>query len=299
MKTFDDQGLQTDGDAEAAVSRLRKLQSSSPGLKGPALAYEVILPLLKGADLKAAPVSMSASEAVEKMGNGLFLLDDLELELDIEAFRSLMVRLAGALEELGPERYHLASAAGEIRKKLEDGSFDISGFLMLLFGDEGPADIPAELDMDLLVTLGRNALRPALREWHRQLAPLVEPTEWGKCFCFVCGAGATLAELRGNNQSRHLRCGQCGADWPVPRLQCIYCGNDDHRSLGFLYAESHNDPARVEVCDACGGYVKVIASFDPLPPDMLAVEDLATVGLDIIAADKGYQRGGDQVQLPS
>jgi len=292
MKTSDIPGRQIDADDDPVVCRLRKLQSVSPELKEPALAYEVILPLLKDTDLNATPVSMSASEAVEKMRNGLFLLDDLELELDIEAFRSLMVRLAEALENLGQERYHPASAAREIRKKLEDGSLDISGLLMFLSGEEeSPADIPEELDTDLLMTLGRNALRPAFREWHRQLAPLVDPAGWGKGYCFVCGATATLAELRGNNQSRHLRCGQCGADWPVPRLQCIYCGNDHHHSLGFLYAESQNDHARVEVCDKCSGYIKLISSFDPLPSDLLAVEDLATLRLDFISTERGYRHG--------
>jgi formate dehydrogenase maturation protein FdhE len=47
---------------------------------------------------------------------------------------------------------------------------------------------------------------------------------------------------------------------------------------------------RVEVCDACKGYVKVIASFSPMPVEMITIEDLATVHLDALAQGQGYVR---------
>jgi FdhE protein len=53
---------------------------------------------------------------------------------------------------------------------------------------------------------------------------------------------------------------------------------------------------RVEVCDSCSGYLKVIATFDPTPPEMLAVADLATLHLDYIAQERGYVRCTTQVQ---
>lgn len=48
---------------------------------------------------------------------------------------------------------------------------------------------------------------------------------------------------------------------------------------------------RVEVCDKCHDYLKVIAAFHPTPPEMLPVEDLATLHLDYIARERGYGRG--------
>ena len=47
---------------------------------------------------------------------------------------------------------------------------------------------------------------------------------------------------------------------------------------------------RVEVCDKCNGYLKVVFSFAPTPPEMLPVEDLATLHLDYIAQGRGYAR---------
>ncbi|HXX58395.1 MAG TPA: formate dehydrogenase accessory protein FdhE, partial [Thermodesulfovibrionales bacterium] len=86
----------------------------------------------------------------------------------------------------------------------------------------------------------------------------------------------------------HLRCGQCGADWPFRRLECARCGGGDRDALEYLYAEGERERMRVEVCGRCNGYLKVIASFTPTPPEMLAVEDLATLHLDYVAQGRGY-----------
>jgi hypothetical protein len=291
----DSAGKQPVHTADPAISRLRALASDFPALKETALAYETILPLLREADLGAAPAILSTDEAVAKMEKGSFLLKDVELNLDNGAYCDLMARLALALEQLGRDRYTRAEAARNIRVALEAESLD-AGSLLADMTDgisdrTSPMSSDHSLEHDLLWTLGWSSIRPALRKWQRQLSPLVDAAGWGKGHCFVCGAAAAFAELRGNNQSRHLRCSQCGADWPVRRLQCVYCGNDDHRSLSFLYAASQNNPARAEVCDSCNRYIKAILSFEPLSPDLLVVEDLATLSLDFIAMEHGYRRG--------
>ena len=153
------------------------------------------------------------------------------------------------------------------------------------------------LDPGLLWTLAQSALKPALHAWRRQLAPIGEGAHWEKGYCFICGAHATLGELQENAQALHLRCGQCGPDWQFRRLRCIWCGNEDHGRLSCLYSEDQLKKMRVEACDRCHGYLKVIASFFPTPPEMLPVEDLATLHLDYIAQEHGYERsGGDMIK---
>ena len=148
---------------------------------------------------------------------------------------------------------------------------------------------------ELFVILAQNALKPALRAWHKQLTPLADGFPWQKGICFVCGAAATLGELQENDQVKHLRCGQCGADWQFPRLQCMYCGNEDHQTLKHLYTESHRETMRVEVCDKCHGYLKVITSFAPTSPEMLTVEDLATLKARVHDYDtRGLAKRPDQ-----
>ena len=47
---------------------------------------------------------------------------------------------------------------------------------------------------------------------------------------------------------------------------------------------------RVELCGACGGYTKVIATDSLTPFPLIAIEDLATMDLDEGAMARGYHR---------
>jgi len=279
-------------DADPIVRCLRALVQHSPDLKEAAGLYEVLLPLLRDADLRVAPVLILPDQVHKKMATGMPLLHDVELEIDDKALQELMLLLVAALESTGENNRHQYC---RIRQALEANRFNTSTLLPYVTANEKDAFRAAtsslELEPDLLWALMQNVLKPAWRTWCRQLTCLVDvTTQWNKGFCFVCGAGAILGELQENNLVKHLRCGQCGADWPFRRLQCLYCGNEDHHTLGFLHAEPEQEKMRVEVCEKCRGYLKTIVSFAPAPPEMLAVSDLATLHLDYIAQERGYGR---------
>jgi len=313
------------------VLRLLAAVRDSPDLRDAVQVYETILPLLRDADLHVTPIAITADQARGKLEMGLPLLQDVDLELDVKAACELMLQLARALATIpkplaravgsgrpdsssgfrpdaaalneadpeGSDALTRATAARQIRSALEDNNLDLAALLPhVAAGDrEFVASLgqSQQLDAALVWTLAQNTLKPALRAWRRQLANLVEGIPWRKGYCYVCGAGATLGELQESLQVMHLRCGQCGADWQFPRLQCMYCGNQDHKTLGFLYAETQPEKMRVEVCDQCHGYLKVIAAFSPTPPELLAVEDLATLHLDYIAQARGYERVAIQI----
>ena len=296
---------------DAIVRRLRAIAQESPDLKYVAQVYEAILLLIRDADLRVATASLTPEDARAKMELGLPLLHDLDLELDVEAVHELMLKLARAIETMiktnQPHKFRLpwlqapgetASAGRHIRIVLEENKLDVGALLPhIAAGESGLVFSAAQnLDVDpgLLMTLSQNALKPALRAWCRQLTPLDRGIPWHKGTCCVCGATATLGELQENDQVKHLRCGSCGADWQFRRLQCMYCGNEDHKTQRYLHAESHRERMHVEVCDACKGYLKVIAAFTPTPPEMLPAEDLATLHLDYIAQEHGYMRGAVQ-----
>ncbi len=299
---------------DAIVQRLHAIVQESPDRLHMAQVYEAILPLLRDADLHVAPVSLTLEDARAKMEQGLPLLHDLDLELDIEAVRELMLNLARAVETMikksKPHTFRLPwlqtsgetdPASRRIRIVLEGNQLDVGSLLShIAAGESGPVFSAAqnlELDPGLLMALAQNALKPALRVWCLQLTPLVKGIPWHKGTCYVCGAAATLGELQDNDQVKHLRCGSCGADWQFPRLQCVYCGNEDHKTQRFMYAESHRERMHIEGCDACKGYLKVIAAFTPTPPEMLPAEDLATLHLDYIAKQHGYMRGEEISRL--
>ena len=121
--------------------------------------------------------------------------------------------------------------------------------------------------------------------WHDRL-----PHGWTQGYCPVCGAWPTLAEARGVERSRHLRCGRCGGDWRGDGLGCPFCANADHAMLGSLVGDEPRESRKIETCGACGGYLKSIATLRATPADALTLVDLDTVELDIAALEHGYVR---------
>jgi len=269
--------------------RLGALVREWPDLAVAAEIYRVTLPLLRNVGPIAAPVPLTEAQARRKLAEGEFLLHGATLVFDHRGARELMLGLARKLEEVG------LVAISPIRSALEGDRLHLEELLgHVSDGDYLSLAARAEeqaLDPTLLWTLAQSALKPTLRAWCVELAPLVHNAgEWEKACCFICGAPASLGELQGNEQAKHLRCGQCGADWLIRRLQCIYCGNEDTSLLGILYPEGRRENVRVEVCDKCHGYLKVVARFGPSSPEELAVEDLSTLFLDCLAQERGYRR---------
>lgn len=274
--------------ADPIINAFQTLTRSSPDLKAAADIYVTILPTLRDADLHVKPIEMPAEYAHEKLGRGIPLLRDEKLELDLSAARGLLIQLARSLEKILQE-------AKPIRVALERNKIDIAALLPHLFeNDRGYMDALAQelkLDPGFFWTLAQNAVKPAYRAWAQQFGPVLRETDWERANCFVCGEIATLAELQGNDQERHLRCGRCGSDWDYRRLKCIYCGNENPHTLGKLLADEGREKNFVQVCDNCHGYIKMIAAFSPNSPEMLLAQDLASLPLDFIAQQNGYAHG--------
>jgi FdhE protein len=130
---------------------------------------------------------------------------------------------------------------------------------------------------------------PMLQSCRRAWAERV-PTDWAYGYCPICGGWPALAEKRGLGGARHLRCGCCGGDWRTEWLRCPFCGEGDHEKLGSLVAPDKMERETIEVCDGCSGYVKTMTTLNPIPPEHVVLEDLATVVLDIAALERGYRR---------
>ncbi len=267
--------------------------------------YAALLPVLNTIDLCAAPLDLPPDRARVKLKSGIPLLHGVDLPIDDEAAQSLIVRMARALGNMhSGKTKHLGrpAFARQIQHLAEQGR--LKAALLLQLASMGDRDKVAALavawqvDAGLLWLLAQHALTPPLREWARQLAPMVDPSEWHQSRCFVCGAQPLLGELRGAEAAKHLRCGQCGADWGCRRLQCAFCANNSLQTFRYMYLEAQPNGRRVEVCDQCKGYLKVIVTFDPTPPERLLVQDLATIHLDYLAQERGYVRGGAEIKSP-
>jgi FdhE protein len=116
------------------------------------------------------------------------------------------------------------------------------------------------------------------------------PEDWRHGYCPVCGAWPTLVEIRGLERNRRLRCGRCNTDWPIPVLRCPFCSEINHDKLHALLPEGAEQTRRVDVCDTCKGYMKGVSTLQAAPLRALAITDLATIELDLIAQERGYER---------
>jgi FdhE protein len=283
-----------DGDAvDPLIRDLRALVRRSPDLKEVAEPYEIVLPLLRDAEGEGhiAPVFIPSDRIHAKLAGGIPLLQGVGLAFDRDKIYQLMLRMATALDRKGGRSRRQYRS---IIKALGEGRLDIEPLLASLTAASDAVVTSAAQDIQadpgLIGALTHNALKPALRLLCRQLTPLVDGIPWDHGYCFLCGSSAVLGELQGNHLRKHLRCGQCGADWTFYRLRCNYCGNKDHHTLSLLYSDPWDGKARVEVCDKCKGYLKVIISFSPTSTNSLPIEDLATLHLDYIAQARGYKR---------
>ena len=149
----------------------------------------------------------------------------------------------------------------------------------------------AGVDPPVMRVVAQMAALPLLQTCGRSLAAQVPPPAlWCEGYCPVCGAWPTLAEFRGLERKRWLRCGRCATGWEVPWLRCPFCAETDHRNLGYLAPDGGETTRKVELCDSCKGYVKAEPTVKSLAPWEIVLDDLATVPLEVVALDRGYHR---------
>jgi FdhE protein len=155
--------------------------------------------------------------------------------------------------------------------------------------DDARIDAFAIGDPSRLRVVAQVAAVPLLRECARTIGRAVSPT-WWEGYCPLCGAWPSLAEFRGLERKRWLRCGRCGTGWEVPWLRCPFCAETSHENLGYLAPADGETARKVEVCDTCKGYVKAEPTVRELPWWGVLLDDVATVALDVGALDRGYHR---------
>ncbi len=218
------------------------------------------------------------------------LLHGATLGLDLELLADLLARLAGAAARGAPAgaparalRQFRRGRDRETPRRLIQAAIETdSGLIAAVARSEG-------VEPGALATVARLAALPALVACAVQFAGRV-PEQWPCGYCPVCGAWPLLAELRGVERERVLRCGRCAAAWPAPWLCCVFCGERDHSRLGALAAAGQLESRKAETCASCRQYLKAIAVLAPLELLDLLLADLETVELDLAAAERGYRR---------
>jgi FdhE protein len=217
------------------------------------------------------------------------LLHRRSLHADLSEIQRLLGRLAAAaasgLVEGGTSLHQYRPSQAE--------ALDL--VLAAIIQDHDGLQTQAEersLDPGALATVAHLAAYPLLQSCGRQLESSVSPA-WQRGYCPVCAAWPILAERRGLDRSRRLRCGRCSTQWEVPWLHCIYCGERNHERLRSLEADGQGELLKVETCATCKGYLKSIATLQGFPAFELLLQDLETVEFDLVALDRGFTRPGN------
>ena len=112
-------------------------------------------------------------------------------------------------------------------------------------------------------------------------------TSWDRGQCPACGAWPAMAEYFLGD--RLNRCAYCAATWPLSSPRCTYCG-ESGADFRTIVADRDRPGRRLELCRACGGYLKTIDVGRPTPFPLLAIEDLASQDLDGAAMSHGFRR---------
>ena len=96
--------------------------------------------------------------------------------------------------------------------------------------------------------------------------------------------------LPGGDGPRFPFCSFCWQKWPLRRALCPFCGNRDQEHRPFLYSDEEPE-YRLDVCGSCRKYIKSVDTRVLGRRCHPPVEQIASLHLDIKAAEEGYAAG--------
>ena len=135
----------------------------------------------------------------------------------------------------------------------------------------------------------------ALQVHFARLATLLDAEELkpvANAACPTCGnppMASTIVGWPRAYNTRYCTCGLCGTMWNVIRATCVLCGATD--GVSFRSIDGAPDTVRAETCDKCRSYVKIVYQVKDIALEPLS-DDIASVGLDMLLAEEGWKRGG-------
>ena len=111
----------------------------------------------------------------------------------------------------------------------------------------------------------------------------------GCATCPFCGGlpqvAALVTDSSAGGAGRVLICATCATEWPLRRILCAACGEEDEHRLKYFRAPEF-DHVRVDTCDSCHHYIKAV-DLTRLGVAVPLVDDVASAALDLWAADRG------------
>jgi FdhE protein len=237
--------------------------------------------------LKLDPIKLKKGWKSRPTEKDFPLIRKEDFPLDVEASISLFNTLCQIGKTANP---HMAEQVEKVEEVLNDSKMDLEKVLTGRGKQPLSEQLDAHrgLDKEVLSFLIQNSIRPSIEAGVEQLRGELDPEKWRKSLCPICGSPPSLSLLKGEEGKRYSLCSYCSFEWRIDRLSCAVCGNEEQQSLSFFCGEGE-EAYRIDLCDKCHHYIKTI-DYRTLEPSDPCLEDLATLHLDVVAAQKGYRR---------
>ena len=130
--------------------------------------------------------------------------------------------------------------------------------------------------------------RVLLERRGREASKALEPFDWEKGYCPVCGEFPSIALIEEEGGKRFLHCSSCGQDWRFTRVVCPYCEKESSKEMEYFYVEGKTQESAF-VCDRCKKYLVTLYRAGRLLARDMDVSAVSLVHLDMIMQDKGYE----------
>lgn len=240
-------------------------------------AYDAFEPLLSKAPISIDDVQLfgTCKQIAEYMAEGAGLDGEVA-----ESLRSIdWYKLVG--------KFDLKLAGSNPPEFVEEclKNFDVFGI--------GP-EVPASIVMMVVAFALRSHIQPAAE---KLFAAVPKETKESiarehPLACPVCGSPAAASHVDAakgmEGRGREQYCSMCGTSWPFERMRCGVCGTENAARLHYFHVEGDSSH-RLQNCDECGQYQRMVFEEDLSIPLCMEVEDVVMAKLDAIALDPRFR----------
>ncbi|RJQ86864.1 MAG: formate dehydrogenase accessory protein FdhE [Desulfobacteraceae bacterium] len=217
------------------------------------------------------PLLIPGDLAASKLQNGFPLVEKQRLTFDARPMKAYFLNLLDLVESRSPQEVQRIKTQVAL-----EGAF--AEIVLRFLRNEHFTDSV------ILHFLLQQAINPLLQTHAAYLAAHPELKNWLHGYCPICGAQPVMGLVEAQTGTKYLICSACETRWQFSRSRCVGCGAGN---VSYFIVDG-DDRYRVETCAACNGYLKIIDGRRMHPEIPIAIADLTTLHLDIIARQKGY-----------
>jgi FdhE protein len=236
-----------------------------------------------------------ASEIEKVIGEGKSLLDTTKIYVDPVMFKEILTKMANVISDLRPEfkeGLDRLVAYPDVNVDTE-GATPVFIDALLNFNTQYFTKIGELIDLnnDIMFFVIYHAISPFIEKASYEFRDKFDYDAWQKTTCPVCGRKSSMSIIRREDDLHILQCQACRTHWTYPAETCVICGNNDPETYEYLFDKS-DEAHRAYVCNVCKKYIKTTDERIMGRDVDVEIEDLATLVLDFVAKQNGYEPGG-------